>query len=157
MSWKRHMFWNTTKTSCLYCVVNNILWVLKSLRIVKVEVFWEGHKNMMKSPFFWRHLVMSKKVDDFVIFCSLLRIYELYKTEAAIDMDIAHGSFDIFLQRDGDLAGEKCFFFWQHCRSFLSQNLYSAKIRIKVHKFWEGHKILQNLQRRFVLCSASQI
>ena len=52
---------------------------------------------------------MSKKVDDFVIFCSLLRIYELYKTEAAIDMDIAHGSFDIFLQRDGDLAGEKCF------------------------------------------------
>ena len=28
---------------------------------------------------------------------------------------------------------------------------------IKVHIFWEGHKILRNLHRRFVLCSASQI
>ena len=28
---------------------------------------------------------------------------------------------------------------------------------IKVHIFWEGHKILQNLHRRFVLCSSSQI
>ena len=27
----------------------------------------------------------------------------------------------------------------------------------KVHIFWEGHKILRNLHRRFVLCSASQI
>ena len=27
----------------------------------------------------------------------------------------------------------------------------------KVHIFWEGHKILQHLHRRFVLCSASQI
>ena len=28
---------------------------------------------------------------------------------------------------------------------------------VKVHIFWEGHKILQNLHSRFVLCSASQI
>ena len=28
---------------------------------------------------------------------------------------------------------------------------------VKVHIFWEGHKMLQNLSRRFVLCSASQI
>ena len=28
---------------------------------------------------------------------------------------------------------------------------------LKVHIFWEGHKILRNLHRRFVLCSASQI
>ena len=27
----------------------------------------------------------------------------------------------------------------------------------KVHIFWEGHKILRNLHRRFVLCSVSQI
>ena len=27
----------------------------------------------------------------------------------------------------------------------------------KVHIFWEGHKILKNLHRRFVLCSVSQI
>jgi hypothetical protein len=27
----------------------------------------------------------------------------------------------------------------------------------KVHKFWEGHEILQNLHQSFVLCSASQI
>ena len=27
----------------------------------------------------------------------------------------------------------------------------------KVHIFWEGHKILRNLHRRFVLCSNSQI
>ena len=27
----------------------------------------------------------------------------------------------------------------------------------KVHIFWEGHKILRNLRRRFFLCSASQI
>ena len=30
-------------------------------------------------------------------------------------------------------------------------------IIIKVHIFWEGHKILQNLHRRFVLCSNGQI
>ena len=29
--------------------------------------------------------------------------------------------------------------------------------RFKVHIFWEGHKTLQNLHRRFVLCSNSQI
>ena len=28
-------------------------------------------------------------------------------------------------------------------------------LHCKVHTFWEGHKILQNLHRRFVLCSAS--
>ena len=28
---------------------------------------------------------------------------------------------------------------------------------VKVHIFWEGNKILRNLHRRFVLCSASQI
>ena len=28
---------------------------------------------------------------------------------------------------------------------------------LKVHIFWEGHKILWNLHRRFVLCSASQM
>ena len=27
----------------------------------------------------------------------------------------------------------------------------------KVHTFWEGHKMLENIHRRFVLCSASQI
>ena len=27
----------------------------------------------------------------------------------------------------------------------------------KVHRFWEGHNILRNLQRRFVLCSNGQI
>ena len=27
----------------------------------------------------------------------------------------------------------------------------------KVHIFWEGHNVLQNLHRRFVLCSDSQI
>ena len=42
---------------------------------------------MMKSSSFFdaKYLVMG----DFVKFRSLLRIYELYKTEAAIDMDIA--------------------------------------------------------------------
>ena len=30
------------------------------------------------------------------------------------------------------------------------------KSHIKVHIFWEGHKFLQNLHRRFVLCSNSQ-
>ena len=29
-------------------------------------------------------------------------------------------------------------------------------IHIKVHIFWEGHKILQDLHLTFVLCSASQ-
>ena len=28
---------------------------------------------------------------------------------------------------------------------------------LKVHIFWEGHKILRNLHRKFVLCGASQI
>ena len=31
------------------------------------------------------------------------------------------------------------------------------KLSCKVHIFWEGHKILRNLQQLFVLCTASQI
>ena len=38
-----------------------------------------------------------------------------------------NGPFDNFLQRDGDLAGEKCLFFWQLADLFLSQNLYSRR------------------------------
>ena len=33
----------------------------------------------------------------------------------------------------------------------------SGILNSKVHTFWEGRKILRNLHRRFVLCSASQI
>ena len=33
-------------------------------------------------------------------------------------------------------------------------NIYFTKN--KVHIFWEGHKILRNLRRRFVLCSNGQ-
>ena len=31
------------------------------------------------------------------------------------------------------------------------------KLLVKVHIFWEGNKILQNLHLRFVLCSTGQI
>ena len=31
------------------------------------------------------------------------------------------------------------------------------KVSFKVHIFWEGHTILQNLHQLFVLCTASQI
>ena len=41
--------------------------------------------------------------------------------------------------------------------NFLLISLSRWKAFIKVHIFWEGHKILWNLRRRFVLCSASQI
>ena len=42
-------------------------------------------------------------------------------------------------------------------RLLVSQlNLLTATLS-KVHKFWEGRKILRNLHHRFVLCSASQI
>ena len=34
---------------------------------------------------------------------------------------------------------------------------HSSKIYIKVHIFWEGHKFLQNLHHRFVVCSNGQI
>ena len=36
------------------------------------------------------------------------------------------------------------------------QTITSAKY-VKVHIFWEGHKILRNLHQFFVLCTASQI
>ena len=41
-----------------------------------------------------------------------------------------------------------------------NKQLFSIHITVyvcKVHIFWEGHKILRNLHRRFVLCSNSQI
>ena len=33
---------------------------------------------------------------------------------------------------------------------------YKKYIKLKVHIFWGGHKILQNFHLTFVLCSASQ-
>ena len=38
-------------------------------------------------------------------------------------------------------------------QKFVTSNLFF----VKVHIFWEGHKFLRNLHRRFVLYSASQI
>ena len=52
----------------------------------------------------------------------------------------------------------RCFFtmlikeFWQHFWICFSSSVTNSK----VHLFWEGHKILQNLHLTFVLCSASQ-
>ena len=41
---------------------------------------------------------------------------------------------------------------------YLSSNFIRPKYwNIKVHIFWEGHKILQNLLQLFVLCTASKI
>ena len=41
------------------------------------------------------------------------------------------------------------------------QNIYKSLFitgkSVKVHIFWEGHKILRNLHQLFVLCTASQI
>ena len=50
-------------------------------------------------------------------------------------------------------------------KSFLDPFIYFTKVKkiaqndkfSKVHIFWEGYKILQNLHRRFVLCSNGQI
>ena len=42
--------------------------------------------------------------------------------------------------------------------TFLIQwNFWLPKKPVKVHKFWERHKFLLNLHRRFVLCSNGQI
>ena len=61
----------------------------------------------------------------------------------------------------------KSFFFFEELRwtntnkSYLCNRIKlkveSEKGSIKVHIFWEGHKILRNLHCRFVLCRASQI
>ena len=40
---------------------------------------------------------------------------------------------------------------------FFSRTYNIFQLHFKVHIFWEGHKILRNLHRRFVLCSANQI
>ena len=37
-----------------------------------------------------------------------------------------------------------------------SEYFYISNLVVKVHIFWEGHKILRNLHPTFVLCSASQ-
>ena len=42
------------------------------------------------------------------------------------------------------------------CHSISRQSLWSSYSQVKVHIFWEGHKILRNLHLTFVLCSASQ-
>ena len=47
------------------------------------------------------------------------------------------------------------FFFFLRSSEFV-ELWFVTKIVLKVHIFWEGHKILQNLHLTFVLCSASQ-
>ena len=44
----------------------------------KVHIFWEGHKNFVKSPPFFDWYTSQKKVEISQTFCGLLRIYELY-------------------------------------------------------------------------------
>ena len=70
--------------------------------------FWRKSKTPKRHFEINWPLVMSKKVGDFIKFCSLLRIYELYKTEAAIDMDIAWPIWQFFTKRFGR---GKMFFF----------------------------------------------
>ena len=91
-------------------------------------VFWRKLKTPKRHFEINWPLVMSKKVGDFVKFCSLLRIYELYKTEAAIDMDIAWPIWQFFTKRFG--RGKMFFFLATLQILFLSQNLYPARIRI---------------------------
>ena len=48
-------------------------------------------------------------------------------------------------------------YFWRNtlqCVKIIYEDVFEL---LKFHIFWEGHKILQNLHRTFVLCSASQI
>ena len=51
------------------------------------------------------------------------------------------------------MLGPKKQDFWQT----IIQHILKETIVNKVHKFWEDHKFLQNLHRRFVLCSNGQI
>ena len=46
---------------------------------------------------------------------------------------------------------------YMRCAHLINDFLRRKPLGIKVHIFWEGHKILRNLHRRIVLCSASQI
>ena len=43
------------------------------------------------------------------------------------------------------------------CQSLFAQCKKEGEHFVKVHIFWEGHKILPNLHQLFVLCTASQI
>ena len=59
-----------------------------------------------------------------------------------------------------DLYCYKCFVEkWLQFSNVIEQdkNTHPSKIAVKVHIFWEGHKILRNLHQLFVLCTASQI
>ena len=46
---------------------------------------------------------------------------------------------------------------WQVFFSWKQHNFLFRRFHSKVHAFWEGHKFLRNLHRRFVLCSNGQI
>ena len=47
--------------------------------------------------------------------------------------------------------------FFQFIRHEKPPGTSKKKHSVKIHIFWEGHKILRNLHHRFVLCSNSQI
>ena len=50
----------------------------------KVHIFWEGHKILWNLPLTFDYSTYSQKLgEDFAKFCCLLRLYELYKVQAA--------------------------------------------------------------------------
>ena len=61
-----------------------------------------------------------------------------------------HGISPCHLQRNQDKLQQN-----PYQSTFIGKKLTKLKI-IKVHIFWEGHKILRNLHLTFVLCSASR-
>ena len=61
-------------------IMSRIIWIFLIFFSFKVQIFWEGHKNLAHLPLMiWCYKVMSKKrVEDGPNSCGLLRITELY-------------------------------------------------------------------------------
>ena len=63
----------------------------------KVDVFWEGNKNLKKLPSYFCHYVLTTYLEgDFFKLCGLLRIYELYLVRKTVNCGLSPSLFGEF-------------------------------------------------------------
>ena len=110
-------------------VPNALTFIDKYTQVSKVHIFWEGHKSLrnLHRRFDW-HYIGQIYGGDFVKFCGLLRIYELYCPRRWL---LCHGS-TIELQN-----------LWKYRvktvveKDTLSAcNFYITQVKLKFHKYF---------------------
>ena len=107
----------------------------KGKYLVKIHIFWEGHKNVHNRPWFWN--LLSKRQnhkDDCANFCGLLIKAELYLLTTKLSR---WQKWYLLPKLIFELTNLK-FKYWR-------DSMYLVKVQL----LWEGHKNLRNLPPGF--------